>query len=61
MSTKQLIRYECKCEAQTKGKPCGHVWTTRLDGIPKNCPNCLARISVWNKSEEEKGDDVTKA
>ena len=45
MATKELKRYDCVCDK------CGHQWTTRLEGLPKNCPNCLARIQVWNRSE----------
>lgn len=49
--TKEVIRYECTCEK------CHNVWVTREKELPKNCPSCVARIRVWNKSEEEKGDD----
>lgn len=52
MATKQLIRYECRCEAVTRTRGvCDHTWITRGEGLPTNCPNCLAREHVWNKSE----------
>lgn len=56
MATKELKRFDCVCDK------CGHQWTTRLEGLPKNCPNCLARIQVWNKSEHlvDVADDVDK-
>lgn len=43
--TKDVQRYECKCEK------CGKVWVTREYKIPANCPGCVARVQVWNKSE----------
>lgn len=48
MSTQKVERLECHCE----NDECLHTWTTRKSEIPYQCPRCLKRKHIWNRSEE---------
>ena len=43
----------CECHRNRKnGKPCGHVWKTRIPGKPTACPRC--KQARWDQEPHQR-------
>jgi len=42
----------CACKRNKKGKPCGHIWKTRIAGKPTACPGC--KQARWDQEPHQR-------